>query len=136
MPLKNSPKASTSPVTPASTETLLRLSFMSRPEIFFKCLLVVTIFKPHSYDIPGLDYCHCQDCGKWIVTSAGLRFLEKELVKANKRHYESDRAKKKAIERIQEQISQERRNRQQCSVQDKPLELVTIPTQEVAFCCA
>ena len=88
---------------------------MSRPEIFFKCLLVVAIFsKPHCYDIPGLDYCHCQDCKQWIVTESGLQFLEKQLAKTMKKQHETEKGKKRAIKILQERIAQEKQQRQFC----------------------
>lgn len=42
--------------------------------------------------IPGLDHFKCEHCG-WIITEFGIKYLEKEIEKIEKRKKDSEVAK-------------------------------------------
>ncbi|MEB3191146.1 MAG: hypothetical protein VKL42_12465 [Snowella sp.] len=78
-------------------------------DLFFWGLIVVAIIgSRHSFDIPGLDYCHCQDCDRWIATEHGLNLLINQANRAKK----GDR--KKELSELQKEIAREKNLQTKC----------------------
>lgn len=67
---------------------------------------------PHVALIPGLDYCKCKTCGKWIATDYEIEALERridKLIKSLKNPQKSEE-----LQALRSKLSEAKRNRSKC----------------------
>jgi hypothetical protein len=82
---------------------------MLNPDFLIAQVAVAITATPHSFNIPGLDYCHCIQCDRWIATDGEIeRLQELSLLKKPSQRVE-----------IEHEIDLEKARRKQCPKQPK-----------------